>query len=211
MELLNLITPRLDVATLQGVSLISVFNELSKTRVGFEISDVKVDFSCEEGASLQMVSLTANGQVYSDEATLGQYRQWAEYLWGVISPHVTDVVAAQAQQVSPPTPAIPVVPVAAQPVSPVSAIPVNSYEPQPSFNSHMYTQANVLQTQVATEEALANAHKEGYKAARKKNIKELKKLKKKHQMTMFFTIFGLLLIFSLYMIFHEVINEFLPF
>lgn len=42
------------------------------------------------------------------------------------------------------------------------------------------------------EEAEARGHKEGYKAARKKNVQELRKLKKKYNLILFFTIVILL-------------------
>jgi len=198
MTLFEFVISELSTADLQGVILKDVVSNKDAVVVTYELNQMAVDFSATENGQIQLLSLLANGQIFTDEATLGGYKPWAEFVWAFVGPVTKRYV---------PTATVSVTPIAtpiAQPVAAKSLIFSLSEEPKPQQAVKV---ATPIVGESSLDEAIASAHKDGYKAARKKNMIEMRKLKKKYQMALFFTVFGMLLLFALVLMFHETITD----
>jgi len=171
MELEKLVMTELEDLDLNGVKIINLSCEAETINISFEIGDVQIDFTAQSEADFQIIALKHGDQEYTDKATLSQCNDWTKYVHAVVH-SIIKKHQAELEKV------------------------VNEIKKDEATIS-VTLEENALGNRI--KEAEARGHKEGFKAARRMNSQEIKKLKKKYKSILFFTIIILLGAFFLYL------------
>ena len=176
MELEKLVMAELENMDLNGAKIINLSWEAETININFEIGDVQIDFTAQNEADFQITVLKHGDQVYTDEATLSQCNDWTKYVLAVIHPIIKKHQAELKKVVD----------------------EIKFDEPKEDESAAIAPlEKSDLSNRI--KEAEARGHKEGFKAARRMNIQEIKKLKKKYNNILVFIIIILLSAFFLYL------------
>ena len=220
MELKNLVMTELEQLDLKGAKITDLSLEVESTEISFEINEMKIDFVIKKDAELQVLRLTLANQIYTDEVTLNKCNDWANYIWAIVEPmikkhqdeleKVEEVIDIQPSEVV----EVETSEIIVEEIKPeetkteeikqeeIKAEEVKPAEPEKT-NEAMVKDIVEVTTSESIEDAVARGHKEGYKAARKKNALEIRQLKRKYRFILFFTIIILIGAFAAFLIFHE--------
>ena len=220
MLLKNLVLDELEQVDLKGAKVTDLLWEGESVNVSFEINEMLIDFTAKEEAEPEVLRLTLNDQVYSDESTLSKCSEWAKYVWSVVNSIIRKhsvnnppkVEVARSEENESTVPLVEKVDTRVEVF--VEEADKSSFEESrgdvtevggADFERETVPlDAEAIVTDGAgsqIEEAVEAAHKEGYKAARKKNAQELKRLKRKYRLLLFFTIVLLIGAFVAFWIF----------
>lgn len=206
MELKDLVMTDLNSMDLNGANILKLSFEDQTANISFEIGDVKIDFAAEDESTIHVTSLMHGDELYSDEEALDKSRAWVEYVWTTIYPtikkHQTSLKTVD------PDPNVGLITDELEDQSETNNIAKPYFEDAPKIDHPNADDANkptveeikdsvIISLGEETlnkrlEAAEARGHKEGYKAARKKNAQDMRKLKKKHNIILFLTIVILL-------------------
>jgi len=186
MELESLVMAELESMDLNGVRIINLSCRDEATDISFEIGDMKIDFTATNEHNFQVIALTHGDTVYTDAATLSKCNDWVKYVITVAKPIIekhraeierkqaeieqrqAEIEQQQAEQITIP-----------------STVSFNELKSPIEEEEHVVV-SNVSNERI--DEVVDRGRKEGYKAARKKNIQEIKKLKRKHRLLTFIII-----------------------
>jgi len=160
MELENLVMAELETMDLNGVKVINLSCRDEATDISFEIDGMKIDFTATSESDFQVIALTHGDTVYTDEATLSKCNEWVKYVFAVVNPVIGKHRAELAE------------------------IPSTANFDELKVDEQVDEQSVVVTSNVSNErieEAADRGRKEGYKAARRKNIQEIKKVKRKYR------------------------------
>jgi len=182
MELEKLVMAQLEKRELNGVKVINLLWVAETAIVTFEVGDVQIDFTAQNETDLQVTALRHHDQVYTDEASLSQCNDWSKYVLSVVYPLIKKQQSELAER-----------------VKEVKVDEPTQDAPAPTSivaSDEEMTLANRIKETEVIKEAEAKGHKEGFKAARRMNIQEIKKLKTKYQ-----RIFIIILLLGVFLIF----------
>jgi len=179
MELEQLVMTQLENTEMNGVKLINFLWVAEEAIISFEVGDVQIDFTAQNEVDFQVATLKHQGQVYTDEASLSQCSDWTKYVLSMVYPII------RTHQ--------------SKPVEIINEVKVDGPVPIASANtitSEETTLASRIKETEVMKEAEARGHKEGFKAARRMNIQEINKLKRKYQ-----RIFIIIILLGIFLIF----------
>ena len=171
MDLAKEVINELSAVDLNGANITSVECGTNETRIAFLIGDIEVFFTARNADEYAITSILHQGQVFDDPDVLKEYDDWVKYVASKVQP----IVEAKRLEVA------------------EVAYKANVETLQPKEDAIVATGENVSSERL--EEAEERGKKEGFKAARKKNLKEIKALKKKYHIILAVTIIGLIGIF----------------
>ena len=188
MELESLVMAELENMDLNGVKIINLSCRAEATDISFEIRDMKIDFTTTNDNSFQVIALTHGNTVYTDEATLSKCHDWVKYVFAIVNPIIGKYRAELAE--------IP------------STAHFDELKGEANVEEEGISAFNVSNERL--EEAVDRGRKEGYKVARKKNVAEIKKLKKRYNIIIFFIVIILIAVFIIILYFYQTGNMDLP-
>jgi hypothetical protein len=172
MDLAKEVINQLRAVDLNGVTITNIECLTNETRIAFLISDIEVFFTARNAVEYVITSIVHQGQVFDDPNVLSQYDAWVKYVTSKVLP-IVEVKRLEIAEV---------------------AYRANIETLQPEEHAVVGTGEYVSSERL--EEAQARGRKEGFKAARKKNVKEIKDLKKKYNIIIAVTVVGLILAFT---------------
>jgi len=167
----------LNAIGLSGASITKVECLTNETRITFLIEGIEVFFTARNITEYAIISINHQGQVFDDPNVLSQYDAWVKYVLTTTYP-IIEAKRLKAAEV---------------------AYKASVETLQPEEDAIVGSGENVSAERL--EDAEARGRKEGFKAARKRNLKEMKALKKKYNMIIAITVIVLIAIFAIIWIF----------
>jgi len=189
MELEKLVLADLEDMDLKGVKILDLSCIGDDIKVNFEITDTQIEFIARDVDDFTTTSLTRNGNVYTEDKILSKCDGWVKYVGTMIMPIIKKHQEALEEIAS----------IVDEEEDGIEAI----IQEEESVESESPISNEIDKLEIideverdSLEEAENKGHKEGYKAARKKNAQEIRKLKNKYHSILFFTIAILLAAFA---------------
>lgn len=196
MELEKLVLADLESMDLKGVKILDLSFVDEDVNVKFEITDTQIEFVAKDTDDFTTTSLARNGNVYTEDKILSKCDGWVKFVGTMIMPVVKKHQEALENQDSTSDEQN-----NQEEKKDIEALieEIEATDDKPATDDVV---ENEIETSEKTEEitpleeAENKGHKEGYKAARKKNADEMRKLKRKYRFILFFVIVILLAAFA---------------
>ena len=173
MDLAKEVIYELQLINLNGATITSVDCSPNETRISFTLGDAEIFFVARNEAEYAITSVAHGGQVFNDPQVLNQYEAWVKYVTSVVHP----IVERKRREIA------------------EKAYRANVDTLKPQEDAIITTGEHVSTARL--DEAEARGRKEGFKAARQKNAKEMKALKRKYNIILGGVVGGLILVFVL--------------
>lgn len=158
MDLAKEVINELRAIDLNGANITNIECLTNETRIVFLIEGIEVFFTARNAVEYVITSIVYQEQVFDDPDVLSQYNAWVKYVVSKVHP----IVESKRLEVA------------------EVAYRANVETLLPEEHAIVGTGENVSTGRL--EEAEARGRKEGFKAARKRNAKEMKALKNKYNM-----------------------------
>ncbi|MCL2559560.1 MAG: hypothetical protein FWE07_03645 [Turicibacter sp.] len=213
MDLSRAVMNELRMANLQGAIVTGITVLANDTRISFVIEGIEVHFVARNETVYSITSVVHHGQVFEDAELLNQYDAWVRYIASVVFP----MMKAKKRQKENKTLRTEVANKSnTRGLLPDERAAFKEAEKRGSYRSSAIKhttetagKADVIALTQATEklktemedrikEAESRGRKEGFKAARRRHLREMKNLKRKYHALIFLIILVITVAFAVF-------------